>query len=79
MLWSVKHNFSGIENLALIPGSVGASPIQNIGAYGMEVKDSIEKVCTIVLESGKTKNFSNKHVNLNIENQYLKMNVKINM
>ena len=60
VLWSVKHNFSGIENLALIPGSVGASPIQNIGAYGMEVKDSIEKVCTIELESGKTKNFNNK-------------------
>tara|TARA_B100000900_G_scaffold64805_1_gene50027 strand:- start:7051 stop:8061 length:1011 start_codon:yes stop_codon:yes gene_type:complete len=59
VLWSVKNNFSGVENLALIPGSVGASPIQNIGAYGMEVKDSIEEVFTIELKSGKTKNFNN--------------------
>ena len=37
--WSVKRGFSGLENLSLIPGSVGASAVQNIGAYGVEVKD----------------------------------------
>ena len=39
VLHSIQNNFSGIENLSLIPGSVGATPIQNIGAYGVEIKD----------------------------------------
>jgi UDP-N-acetylmuramate dehydrogenase len=42
--WSVTREFGGLENLSWIPGSVGASPIQNIGAYGVEAKDTIEKV-----------------------------------
>lgn len=39
VLWCLKHDFGGLENLSLIPGNVGTAPIQNIGAYGVEIKD----------------------------------------
>ena len=42
--WSLKHGFAGLENLALIPGTVGAAPIQNIGAYGAEVREFVAMV-----------------------------------
>lgn len=55
----VERGFSGIENLSLIPGSVGASPIQNIGAYGTEVSETIVKVNAVNLKSGTLHSFSN--------------------
>ncbi len=57
---SVEWNLWGLENLSLIPGTVGASPVQNIGAYGVEVKDLIESVRTIDARTYKEKIFSNK-------------------
>ncbi|OFY66633.1 MAG: UDP-N-acetylenolpyruvoylglucosamine reductase [Bacteroidetes bacterium RBG_13_43_22] len=57
--WAVDHGFGGIENLSLIPGLVGATPVQNIGAYGAEVRDTIIKVRGINLENGTIKEFSN--------------------
>ena len=50
--YCVEEDYGGIENLSLIPGTTGAAPIQNIGAYGAEVSDLIEKVYYIDLESG---------------------------
>lgn len=55
----VDRGFSGLENLSLIPGTVGAAPIQNIGAYGAEVKDIIREVVAIDMESNEVVSFSN--------------------
>ena len=58
VMWAVENNYGGIENLALIPGKVGTAPMQNIGAYGVEVKDVIEKVHTLNMTTCEPKVFS---------------------
>ena len=60
VLYCVNSGYAGIENLSLIPGSVGASPIQNIGAYGTEVKEVITKVESIEIKEGKEVIFNNE-------------------
>jgi UDP-N-acetylmuramate dehydrogenase len=57
---TVNNGLGGLENLSLIPGLVGAAPVQNIGAFGAEVKDTIEKVRVITLEDGSIREFSNE-------------------
>ncbi|MGI4848931.1 MAG: UDP-N-acetylmuramate dehydrogenase, partial [Janthinobacterium lividum] len=53
VLWTLAHGFGGLENLALIPGSVGASPVQNIGAYGAELKDCFHAASVFDFDSGE--------------------------
>ncbi|MFN7791890.1 MAG: UDP-N-acetylmuramate dehydrogenase [Cyclobacteriaceae bacterium] len=60
VLHCVNNNWGGIENLSLIPGLVGAAPIQNIGAYGTEIKNRITQVEAIDLKTGLTKLFTNE-------------------
>lgn len=57
--YAVRQGWSGIENLSLIPGETGAAAVQNIGAYGTEVKDVIEEVETVSLTTGELRTFSN--------------------
>jgi len=76
VMWSVNQELSGIENLALIPGTVGASPMQNIGAYGVEVKDSISKVHAFEIASKKLKIFSNKDCNFEYRDSVFKEKFK---
>lgn len=53
VLWCLEQNFGGVENLSLIPGTVGAAPIQNIGAYGVELKDVFHELTAYEIETGK--------------------------
>lgn len=57
--WCVEHNLAGVENLAGIPGEVGASPVQNVGAYGAEAADVIHNVECFDFETRKTRIFTN--------------------
>jgi UDP-N-acetylmuramate dehydrogenase len=54
----VKENLYGLENLSLIPGTVGAAPVQNIGAYGAEVKDTVSWVEVFNQETGELETLS---------------------
>ncbi len=70
--WTVNKGFGGLENLSLIPGKVGATPIQNIGAYGVEVKDLITQVRTISTEDGTFRIFDNNQCEFAYRNSIFK-------
>ena len=74
----VTKNWYGIENLSLIPGSVGAAPIQNIGAYGVEIKDYIYDVNGIDLKNNIKKTYSNKSCNFEYRDSIFKRELKNN-
>lgn len=56
--WTIEQGWPGLENLSLIPGTVGAAPIQNIGAYGLEVMDRFDSLDAVSLENGRMRQFS---------------------
>ncbi len=61
--WTIKHGSFGLENLSLIPGEVGASAVQNIGAYGIEVCQHIDRVKTLEVATEKYHEFKNEECN----------------
>lgn len=76
VLWSISQNYGGLENLSLIPGNVGTCPIQNIGAYGVEVKDTITNVEALEIESNQIANFKNKDCAFGYRNSVFKNELK---
>jgi UDP-N-acetylmuramate dehydrogenase len=76
VLWCISQNYGGLENLSLIPGHVGTSPIQNIGAYGVEVKDVITKVEGIDISTTKRVEFSNEDCAFEYRNSIFKNELK---
>ena len=76
VLWCIEHNYGGVENLSLIPGNVGTAPIQNIGAYGVELKDVMHSLEALEIESVVAKIFSNKECEFGYRNSVFKNKLK---
>lgn len=72
VLWCIDNDFGGVENLSLIPGNVGTAPIQNIGAYGVELKDVFESCEALHINSGKIKTFDNQECQFDYRNSVFK-------
>lgn len=73
---TVNNGLGGLENLSLIPGLVGATAIQNIGAYGVEIKNAIEKVRAISLSDGSVREFTNNECSFGYRDSIFKGELK---
>ena len=78
VLWTLENGYGGIENLSLIPEKTGTAPIQNIGAYGVELKDIFVSCEAIERETWRQKHLLRKIVILVTEIRFLKIIIKIN-
>lgn len=76
VLYCIDKNFGGIENLSLIPGTVGAAPIQNIGAYGQELKNVFESLNGIILENSQSAEFMGKDCRFSYRDSIFKNELK---
>lgn len=74
--YCIKHQLYGIENLTAIPGLVGSAPVQNIGAYGMEVKDTVYKVEGVIISTGKAFELANAECRFGYRNSIFKQELK---
>jgi len=76
IMFCVNHGYGGLENLSLIPGNVGSCPIQNIGAYGVEVKDSFHSLEAINLQSGELVEFTKEDCKFGYRDSIFKKELK---
>ncbi|WBL26305.1 UDP-N-acetylmuramate dehydrogenase [Zunongwangia sp. HGR-M22] len=76
VLWTLQQDFGGLENLSLIPGNVGTSPIQNIGAYGVELKDTFVSCEAINIQTLESKTFTLEDCEFDYRNSVFKNKLK---
>lgn len=76
VIWCIQKDFGGIENLSLIPGNVGTSPIQNIGAYGVEIKDVFVECEALNINTLETKIFNKDECQFDYRNSIFKLKAK---
>ena len=76
VLWTIENNFGGLENMSLIPGNVGTTPIQNIGAYGTEIKDTFVSCEAMKIDTQEIKTFDNKSCHFGYRESVFKNEVK---
>ena len=76
VLFTINQNFGGLENMSLIPGNVGTTPVQNIGAYGTEIKDTFVSCEAINIDTQEVKTFSKEECNFGYRESIFKHEVK---
>ena len=76
VLWTINQNFGGLENMSLIPGNVGTTPVQNIGAYGTEIKDTFVSCSALKIDTLEMKNFSKEECHFGYRESVFKNEVK---
>jgi len=76
VLWTIDQNFGGLENMSLIPGNVGTTPVQNIGAYGTEIKDTFVSCEAMTIENQEMKTFTKDECHFGYRESVFKNEVK---
>lgn len=76
VLWTLEQNYGGLENMSLIPGNVGTTPVQNIGAYGTEIKDTFVSCDAIEIENQQIKTFNAAECNFGYRESVFKNELK---
>ena len=76
VLWTISQNFGGLENMSLIPGNVGTTPVQNIGAYGTEIKDTLVSCEVMTIATQEIKTFTKEACRFGYRESVFKHEVK---
>lgn len=76
VLWNIENNFGGLENMSLIPGNVGTTPVQNIGAYGAEIKDTFVSCEAMKIDTQEMKTFTKDECKFGYRESVFKQAVK---